>query len=252
MPHQPKKIKTAENIFTIIGKIEELDQPTCSELTDHVGLSTSSVYNYLTTLEEYGYVIGNDGRYRLGLKFLQKGRAVRNSYPIMHAATEPIDILAKTIDEYLSVFVKERKSAVMIHEANSHHAVRVPAPFLGEYFDLTKTPQGKVILAHLPDSIREELVSSVEFEEQLQEELTDIRNDGICIDDGQAHDNIWAAAAPVKSDGEVHGSLMISTVRHRLDPRRASQELPALLTQTVKEVEHRLSRYDFDDLYSNW
>jgi DNA-binding IclR family transcriptional regulator len=221
-------------------------------LTDHVSLSTISVYNYLTTLEEYGYIIGNDGRYRLGLKFLRKGRVVRNSYPIMHAATEPIDILAKTIDEYLSVFVREHRSAVMIHEANSHHAVQVPAPFLGESFDLTKTPQGKVILAHLPDPMREELVSSVEFDEQLREELTDIRNEGICIDDGQAHDNIWAAAAPVRSGDEIHGSLLISTVRHRLDPQRANQELPALLMQTVKEVEHRLSGYDFDDLHSHW
>jgi DNA-binding IclR family transcriptional regulator len=256
MSQQYKNIKTAENVFTIIEKIEELDQPTCSELTAHVGLSASSVYNYLKTLEEWGYVIRNDGRYRLTLKFLQKGRAVRNSYPIMHAATEPIDILSKVIDEYISVFVKEGVHAVMIHEANSHHAVHVPPPFLGEPFHLGKVPQGKVILSQMPESDRRDILSgnglNSETTERLETELEDIRERGLAVDEGQSHENIWAVAAPVKVGDEIYGSLLISTVLHRLDERRANRELPNLLVQTVKEVEHRLSRYDFDDLYSNW
>lgn len=254
MTHHPKNIKTAENIFTIIEKIEQLDQPTCSELAGHVDLSVSSVYNYLKTLEERGYIVGNDGRYRLSLKFLQKGRAVRNSYPIMHAATEPIDILAKTIDEYISVFVRERNRVVMIHEANSHHAVHVPPPFLGTPFPLAGTAQGKVILASMTESQRNEAIPSLgldaETTEQLRTELETIREEGVAVDEEQSHDNIWAIAAPVKVGDEIYGSILISTVLHRLDEQRANTELPVLLIQTVKEIQHRLSKYDFDDLYS--
>jgi DNA-binding IclR family transcriptional regulator len=249
-------IKTAENVFTIIEKIEELDQPTCSELASHVSLSVSSVYNYLKTLEEKGYIIGNGGRYRLSLKFLQKGRIVRNSYPIMYAATEPIDILSKVIDEYISVFVKEGKHTVMIHEANSHHAVHVPPPFLGEPFHLTKTPQGKVILAHMSETSRCDILSSTEMDdettERLESEINLIKDKGLSVDEGQIHENIWAIAAPVKVSDEIYGSILISTVLHRMDKQRANQELPNILIQTVKEIEHHLSRYDFDDLYSNW
>ena len=255
MTNHPKKIKTAENIFTIIETIEALDQPTCSELSEHVELSVSSLYNYLKTLEEHGYVLEHDSRYRLSLKFLRKGRTVRNSYPVMHAATEPIDILSKVIDEYISLFVKERKSAVMIHEANSHHAVETPAPFLGEPFDLAKTPQGKVMLAYMSDSATDAILSKLENDaakERLRTELEGIRTDGVCVDEGETHENIWAVAAPVNVGGEIYGSLMISTVLHRTDTRRTGQELPNLLIQTVKEIEHRLSRYDFDDLYANW
>jgi DNA-binding IclR family transcriptional regulator len=255
MSKQSKKIKTAENIFTIIEKIEELDQPTCSELDAHVELSVSSIYNYLQTLEGTGYVIENDGHYRLSLKFLQKGRTVRNSYPIMHAATQPIDILSKMIDEYISLFVKEKRSIVMIHEANSHHAVHTPAPFLGEPFHPAETPQGKVILAHTSESFRDDIISAMDIDqdgaEQLRTELSEIRREGVSVDRGHSHENIWAIAAPVTVGGEIYGSLLISTVLHRLDERRA-KELPELLRQTVKEIEHRLSRYDFDDLYSNW
>ncbi|WP_136601520.1 IclR family transcriptional regulator [Salinigranum halophilum] len=252
-PHT-KKIKTAENIFTIIQKIAELDRPTCSELSDHVELSVSSIYNYLKTLEEHGYIVEKDSRYRLGLQFLQKGRTARNSYPIMHAATEPVDIISKLIDQYISVFVLEGRSAVMIHEANSHHAVETPAPFLGEPFHLGKVPQGKVMLAYLSDSVRADVLSDLGSETEagrVRSELEAIRTEGVCVDEGLSHENIWAVAAPVKVGDEIYGSLMISTVLHRIDAQQARQELPNLLVQTVKEVEHRLSRYDFDGLFSS-
>ncbi len=253
MSQQHTNIKTAENIFTMIEKIEELDQPTCSELSEHVDLSVSSVYNYLNTLVDSGYIVESDGRYRLSLKFLQKGRSIRNSYPIMHAAVEPVDILAKSIDEYISVFVKEERSVVMIYEGNSHHAVHVPGPFLGEPFHLAKSPQGKVVLAHTSESLRRDILDRSDLEEEairrVEDQIEVIRNEGILVDAGETHDNIWGVAAPVEVDDEIYGSLLISTVLHRLDDQRAQQELPALLRQTAKEVEHRLSRYDFDDLY---
>jgi DNA-binding IclR family transcriptional regulator len=108
----------------------------------------------------------------------------------------------------------------------------------------------------MPESDRREVLSGngldSETTERLETELEDIRERGLAVDEGQSHDNIWAVAAPVKVGDEIYGSLLISTVLHRLDERRANQELPNLLVQTVKEVEHRLSRYDFDDLYSNW
>ncbi len=254
MTQQPNNIKTAENVFTIIETVETLDRPTCSELSDHIELSVSSLYNYLKTLEAHGYVLENDGRYRLSLKFLRKGRTIRNSYPVMHAATEPIDILSKVIDEYISLFVKERKSAVMIHEANSHHAVETPAPFLGEPFHLAKSPQGKVILAYMSDPVADGILAELGDDaerDRTRTELDRIRTDGVCVDDGNTHENIWAVAAPVNVGGEIHGSLMISTVLHRIDTRRTGGELPNLLVQTVKEIEHRLSGYDFDHLYAN-
>lgn len=256
MASQRKKIKTAENVFTIIEKIATLDQPDCSELVEHVDLSVSTVYNYVNTLENAGYVIKTGGRYRLSLKFLKLGRTVRNSYPIMHAAAEPVDILSKMIDEYISVFVKEGPKVVMAHEANSSHAVKVPAPFLGEPFHLGRSPQGKVVLAHMPDDEQREIIDRMGIDsgeaEQLRAELDSIEEGRLSIDEGQAHENIWAVAAPVKADGRVHGSITISTVQHRLDERRANDELPKLLEQTVNEIEHRLSVYDFTDIYSTW
>lgn len=256
MPSQRKTVKTAENVFTIIEKIALLDQPDCSELVDHVDLSVSTVYNYMNTLENEGYVIKTDGRYRLSLKFLKLGRTVRNFYPIMHAAVEPVDVLSKIIDEYISVFVKEGPKVVMIHEANSHHAVEVPAPFLGEPFHLARSPQGKVILAHMSDDEQREVIDGMEIDagevEQLRAELDAIEEGRFSIDEGEAHDNIWAVAAPVKAEGRIHGSITISTVQHRLDEQRANDELPKLLEQTVNEIEHRLSVYDFTDIYSTW
>lgn len=256
MVGQYKKIKTAENIFTIIKRIDKLDQPTCSMLSEEVDLSMSSIYNYLKTLEGLGYVIEQDGRYRLSLQFLQHGRRIRNSYPIMRAATEPVDILANLIDEYISVFVKEQRRVVMIHEANSSHAVRTPSPFLGEPFHLVNTPQGRVMLAHTDESFQQEVIAEHAPEQvsidTLHEELQSIRAEGYNVDRGRSHENIWAVAAPVTVGGELHGALMISTVLHRFDEQQEKEELQALLLQTVKEVEHRLSRYDFDDIYENW
>ncbi len=256
MSTQTRSIKTAQNIFAILESIAERNQPTCTELSEDIDLSVSSIYNYLKTLENEGYIVENDGRYRLSLTFLKYGRMVRNSYPVMHAAIEPVDLLAKAIDEYLSVFVREKHSAVMIHEANSYFAVETPTRFLGEPFHLTRSPQGKVILAHMPDEFRRNILEMDDLDTQrrdeLEQELEAITNQRLLVDDGQTHENIWAVAAPVRTGSEIYGSLMISTIRHRLVDQQARTELSDLLDRTVQEVEHRLAKYDFDDLYTTW
>ena len=165
-------------------------------------------------------------------------------------------MLSKAIEEYLSVFVREKHSAVMIYEANSHFAVETPTRFLGEPFHLTRSPQGKVILAYMPDEFRRDVLKTDNLDTQrrdeLERELETITNQRLLVDDGQTHENIWAVAAPVMTGGEIYGSIMISTIRHRLDDQRARTELPDLLERTVREVEHRLAKYDFDDLYTTW
>jgi DNA-binding IclR family transcriptional regulator len=111
-------------------------------------------------------------------------------------------------------------------------------------------------LAHTAESFQQEVIAESGDEqvsiEALHEELQSIRAEGYTVDRGQSHENIWAVAAPVMIGGELHGALMISTVLHRFDEQRGKDELRRLLLQTVKEIEHRLSRYDFDDIYANW
>lgn len=73
-----RRVKSVEATFELIDRLQALGNATPARLTEELDLSKSSVHNYLKTLEIAGYVVNDDGRYRLGLRFLTHGTAAKN------------------------------------------------------------------------------------------------------------------------------------------------------------------------------
>lgn len=56
-----RSIKTAVRVFELIEIIQELDGATLTELSEHVDMADSTLYEYLTTLVQLGYLSNEEG-----------------------------------------------------------------------------------------------------------------------------------------------------------------------------------------------
>lgn len=66
-------VKTTNRSLDIVETLQAKGQMGVSELADKLDMSKSIVHNHLSTLEERGYVLSDDGTYGLSFKFLEIG-----------------------------------------------------------------------------------------------------------------------------------------------------------------------------------
>lgn len=93
--NEPRRIKSVLRANDIIETIQARNGATLQELQEHLGLTKATVYTYLTTLCECGFVTKDDGEYRLGLRFITIGEYVRNEMDLYTAGQDQVDQLAE-------------------------------------------------------------------------------------------------------------------------------------------------------------
>lgn len=92
-----RQVKSVRTAFEVIDKLQALGGATPTQLTEELELSKSTVHNYLATLKMEGYVINDEGTYRLGLRFLTHGIAAKAmvgiEQPIIRTVQSVVDEL---------------------------------------------------------------------------------------------------------------------------------------------------------------
>jgi DNA-binding IclR family transcriptional regulator len=63
-------ILSVDRAFEILETIRDRGEVGVTEIADQLKVSKSTVHNHLNTMETRGYVVNEDGEYRLGLRFL--------------------------------------------------------------------------------------------------------------------------------------------------------------------------------------
>ena len=80
--------KILEKGLKLVEKLAQSgDGKTAQELADHIGIHKTSVYRYLNTLSEMGYVRADgDGSYHLANKILELGSQMLSRMPLREMA----------------------------------------------------------------------------------------------------------------------------------------------------------------------
>lgn len=100
-----------------------------SVIAVRLGLNKSRAFRILATLEQQGFVIQDTEtkNYRLGLKLLQFGEAVRQSLHLSRVAAPLLDQLAEATGETVFLGVIDGSEAVCIAKRESKHPVQLYA-----------------------------------------------------------------------------------------------------------------------------
>lgn len=225
MTNDTPALKTVCRAFEIIDVLKRQKEVGVADLARQLDLPKSTVHDYLRTLQTMGYVVNDDGTYRLSLKVLEVSGQLKYRNRLFQVAKPELERLVEETGEQASVNVEERGEFVILHMEFGANSLR-----LGIYPGL-RTPihthaGGKAILAHLPDERVEEIIADHGLEtrteytivdpDELAAELEEIRENGYGTDRNEQVVGMGAVAAPVTVDKRAIGSIGIVCPSDRL------------------------------------
>ena len=239
--------KTTETSIKIIHILAELDGGSLREISEEMGLATSTVHRHLATLQKYGYVTKDDDAYRLGLMFLTIGGYAQRRFDAYPTIKNTVDDLAADTGERTQFIVMENNSRVYLYTSVGQSAVETGAQN-GKRGPLHASAAGKSILASLPDDRVNKIVeqkglaktgkNTITDKSALFKQLEEIRERGYAFNRKETTSGVHAVGAPVTdSNDEVLGGLSVSGPARRLRGELLTETLPQQLLSAVNELE---------------
>lgn len=244
-----RTVNSDKSLFQIIEKLEKAGSAGATELSERLDLSKSTIHRHLRTMEECGYAVNLDGKYKLSLQFFNLGNTVRSQQAFYRIAKPEIKRLAESTGETVWCVVEEQGKAVFIAGDARDPALNLDF-MIGEWSDLHTTSAGKAILAHQPQDRIEDIIEKslksggtenmITERETLLKELEYIRTQGYAVNRGEHITGIHGVGMPVFTDGGVLGALSIAGAKSQL-ANENRDEILEQLSDTVEHVEQTFS-----------
>jgi DNA-binding IclR family transcriptional regulator len=240
------EVGATRTAFAIVEQLQGDEGTGVSALASRLDLSKSTVHSHLQTLQNLGYVVKEDGEYRLGLRFLGLGDRARQRHNLYHVAKPEADSLVEAVGERAQVMVEENAVGIYIYQSLADQAVRTDS-HIGTVVDLHATSVGKAYLAHLPDDDLDRILDTAELSEQTPDTLTDrdtlraeldeIAERGYAFNDEERTVGMRAVGAPILSDDDrVLGGISVSGPTTRMNGSWYREEVPDMVTQSARVI----------------
>jgi DNA-binding IclR family transcriptional regulator/sugar lactone lactonase YvrE len=202
-------------------------------LADELGLTRSTVYRIIATLQQRGLVRTQGGAYVPGFRFLDYAQAVWPVPDLPLLAMAEMRWLHELTGETVYFGVPGGQEMVIIQTLESRFPVRTAAA-PGSRRPLHCTGMGKAHLAALPQAERDALLARLPLEHktartivdpiQLRSQLDVYRLRGYAIDDEEFLEGARCVSAAVPAEGEGSlGAFTVSGPVYRMTPERAHQ-----------------------------
>lgn len=251
--------KSLERALQILSAFNA-EQPnfTLAELCGTVHVPKATVLRLCSTLLHYDFLSFNKEtkKYALGLKLFELGSVVFASFSLRRiAAPYLISLqtkLGKTVflgilQEGQLVYIDKKENPLDLIRFGSQIGTRRP-PFFGMV--------GNTLMAHLPDDKVAELLKrypltaltkrSIINERRFKERLALIREQGYCVDEGEAIEGVTGVAAPIRDfSKEVLAAVGVGFVTSSEDRTglnriiRETQKTAALISKAMGYIDDR-------------
>ncbi len=221
-----------------------------AELANEAGLSRSTTHRLLAALESEGLVARSPGsaRYRLGPATVVLGARALRAVSLRETVHEELESLAEETEETATLEVLSEGGMLILDEVLGAHLVGA-SPSLGTAWALHATSTGKALLAELPRAKTDKLLAqpltrftehTIVSLEDLEAELSRVRDDGFATVSGELEEGYAAAGAVIRVPmSEPYATLSVGGPSARLESS-ALRELGALVKARADEVSRRL------------
>ncbi|MFJ4835242.1 IclR family transcriptional regulator [Streptomyces sp. NPDC088747] len=233
-------VQSVDRAVSVLEILARLGEAGVTEIADELDVHKSTAFRLLGVLENRGLVAQakDRGKYYLGAAVLRLAGAAAVRLDISQEGVPVCRELADELGETVNIAVLDDDAAVNIMQARGAASVTAQN-WLGRRTPLHATSSGKVLLAHLPPTLREGLLARPlrRFTERtitgtaaLRSELEAVVEQGYAFAIEELELGLAAVAAPVRAhDGKVIGAISTSGPVYRLD----SERLPDLAKRTV-------------------
>jgi DNA-binding IclR family transcriptional regulator len=253
MERQNTPVASVQTVLSILEYLERAGSAGVTEIADAVDSSKSTVHNHLTTLRDDGYVVNDDGRYRLGLRFLGLGESTRLQTDLYEVARPQVEELVDGTDLVGNLAVEEQGTGYYLYRSRGSDDVRFSTR-AGETHDLHCSATGKSLLAHLPSERQDSVVGSLDLTEHTEDTITDraelrtelerVRETGVAFDEEEYGRGLRCVGVPVFGvDDEVVGAVSLSGPAAEMTGEWYRETLPDRLRTAKNRIEVNLRDY---------
>lgn len=219
-----KKNQSVEKAFQIIEIMAANRGPLrLNEIATRLGLPTSTVLRFLSTLMSFDYV-NQDAqtlKYSLSLKFCHIGNLVSSQFDMREIVRPFLRELADRCNESVCLVIEENMMSAYIDVIDGPDSMLKTLYRIGKTAPLHSTGVGKNLLlnydeAKLDDMIKKKglnalTTNTITTKEGLLMELERVRAQGYALDNEECEIGVKCIAAPLKDyTGKVIASISVS------------------------------------------
>ena len=195
------------------------------ELSVLLEMPVSTVYRYLRTLGEFGFVDRHGGLFRLGPKLLIGTGANVSSERLIRHADPVLRMLAEETGETAVVVRRIGLSSICLHQIESDAALRVTIE-PGAMLPLVAGAPGRVLLAFAPSEVLDEVLAQGVVShaagdptaDELRDRLGDVVMTGLATSEDELFEGAVALAAPVFREDGIVGAIGVIGPAFRCGP----------------------------------
>lgn len=217
------------------------------ELGSLLDMPLSTVYRYLRTLGEFGFVDRHGGQFRLGPRLHLGTGANVSAFRLIRHADAALRMLVQETGETAVVVRRIGLSCVCLHQVESDEALRVTLP-PGTMTPLHAGAAARVLLAFAPAEVLDEVLAQdllavtdrTPTRDELRAGLGGIVTSGMATSEGEAIEGSLTIAAPLFREGGIVGAVAILGPAFRCDPAWQAKA-GRMLLEAAREINASLA-----------
>lgn len=235
------RINTVEKAIETIEILSDTsnDNNSIASMAEKLGLSRNKTFRILTTLTELGIAERDDtrGTYHLGITAFELARKMLRPASVINNAHPVIEELARRHQEDVYLTVMCDKDVLFLDMADCKQQIKT-MPLVGMRYPFFATAAGKAMAAmgvsldHVGTLIGKNRHNGSPVQiDLLEQELAQIRNDGVAVDENLLGEGVVSVAVPFKDyAGKVLGAITLLGPSFRLLSERVEKEIiPSML-----------------------
>jgi DNA-binding IclR family transcriptional regulator len=224
-------------------------------LTERAGLPQSTTYRLVCELVEWGGLERVSGGYQIGMRLWEIGELARRGEQLRDVAVPFMQDLYDATHENVHLAVLDGHEALYVEKITGRHAARVITR-RGGRLPLHATGVGKVLLAHGPEALVAEILSSnlkrytphtVVAPAQLKRKLSEIRRTGLAFAIEEMTLGSVSVAAPIFSSPDTVVAALAVVVR---SSRKDVQRLAPAVQATASSLSRILQQQGLEPTVS--
>jgi DNA-binding IclR family transcriptional regulator len=220
-------------------------------LATRTRIPRATAFRLLATLESEGFLVKEDGEYRLGFKCFVLGNVAAAGLDLRKEARPHLLALRDATGETTQVAILDSWQVVYIERVLSRQAVGYMTSRAGAILPAYCTGLGKALLAYRPEAdvaawaatqtFKAHTLTTITSVEKLLEEMRAIRQRGYAVDEQERELGVRCIAAPVRDhEGEVVAAISVAGPSDRMPRQLVGSEMAAKVVAAAQSISLRL------------
>ncbi|MBN0049027.1 IclR family transcriptional regulator [Streptomyces actuosus] len=247
----PGGVQSVERAVSVLEILAQRGEAGVSEVAAGIDVHKSTAFRLLGALEARGLVeqTTERGKYRLGFGIVRLAGAVTDRLDITQQGRQVCERLSEEIGETVNIAVLQEHYAVNLCQVHGPGAIGTHN-WVGQLTPVHATSSGKILLAHLSEKERADVLAGPKTQKltphtltartELEKSLAEARERGYAVALEELEIGLHAMAAPIRSlDGTVIAALSASGPTYRFTEERIHEVAPVLV-EGAEEISRRM------------